>query len=222
VLYPGSPLAMDPGETGAHGPWLLEIVPGQPVSYRQAPVSRIRYDTLMIALDGIDERDDLLNHVTSSIQQRLADIARDSGEVACVSFRVILTGRTPLHRALSRHLNEIATDFQPQSRNVTGCVDRLLDETRPAIDLVALTARNDPPGELARVLAALESDALPVAYRGLLDDTVMRLNEIRRHRAYGALASDARPDLESARRHLLREGYRLLDTLVAQREMAGT
>jgi DNA repair protein SbcD/Mre11 len=220
VLYPGSPLAMDPGETGAHGPWLLEIRLGQAVTFRQLPTSRIRYDTLPIDLDGISERDEVLNHVTSSIQQRLMEIARDGGELASVSFRLILTGRTPLHRELSRHLRDLA-DFQPQARSVTGYVGRVRYETKPAINLDELVLRQDPPGELARVLVALEADPLPAAYRGLLDDTLARLNDVRRHRTYTAIADDERPDLDDARQHLIHEGYRLLDALVAQREVAG-
>ncbi len=221
VLYPGSPLAMDPGEAGQHGPWLLEIRPGQEVTFRQLPTSRIRYDALPIDLDGVSERDALLNHVTNSIQQRLMAIARDGGELACVAFRLILTGRTPLHRELSRHLREL-DEFQPQARGVTGYVDRVLHETKPAINLDELVQRRDPPGELARVLIALEADPLPADYRELLDDTLARLNDVRRHRAYTAISDDDRPDLASARRHLLHEGYRLLDALVAQREVAGT
>lgn len=220
VLYPGSPLAMDPGETGLHGPWLLEIRPGQAVTLRQIPTSRTRYDTLPIDLDGISERDELLNHVTSSIQQRLMEIVRDGGELACVAFRLILIGRTRLHRELSRLLMDLVDDFQPQARSVTGYVDRMLDETRPAVNLDELVLRHDPPGELARVLVAFEADPLPAAYRGLLDDTLARLNDIHRHRAYTAISDDERPDLASARQHLLREGYQLLDALVAQREVA--
>ena len=220
VLYPGSPLAMDPGETGAHGPWLLELSPGQPVSYRQVFTSRVRYETLSIALDRIDERGDLRDQISSAIQQRLGEIARDGGELACVSFRVILTGRTPLHRELPNHLKELVADFQPQARSVTGFVDRVFYETRPAFDINDLIRRNDPPGELARILVALEAEAVPAACRGLLDDTLTRLNEIRRQRTYGAIAGDEPSDHDIARQHLLREGYRLLDTLVAQREQA--
>jgi DNA repair exonuclease SbcCD nuclease subunit len=220
VLYPGSPMAMDPGETGAHGPWLLEIRPGQAVTFRQIPTSHIRYDTLPIDLDGINERDELLNDVTSSIQQRLLELARDGSDLSCVAFRLVLTGRTPLHRELSRHLRDL-DDFQPQARSVTGYVDRVLYETKPAINLDELVLRHDPPGELARVLVALESDPLPAAYRELLDDTLARLNDVRRHRTYAAISDDERPDLASARRHLLREGYQLLDALVAQQEVAG-
>jgi len=221
VLYPGSPLAMDPGETGTHGPWLLEIRAGHEVVARQLPTSLIRYEPLPIDLDGVCDREELLNLVTSAIQQRLGEIARDSGELACVAFRLTLIGRTQLQRDLPRYLRELTDDFVLQARTVTGYVERWRDETRPAIDMQALASRNDPPGEVARVLIALEADPTPAAYQRLLDDTLARLNEVRRHRNYVAIADDERPDLATARAHLLREGYRLLDALVAQREGAG-
>ncbi|HEX5165378.1 MAG TPA: hypothetical protein VFV93_08285, partial [Thermomicrobiales bacterium] len=218
VLYPGSPLAMDPGETGSHGPWLLDLAPGRPVGCRQLPTTPIRYDRLPIALDAIERRDDLLDQIASAVQQRLLEIAEDTGGLACVAFRLELTGRTPLHREMERHLRELQADFQPQQVGVTGFVERVLDETHPAIDLDDLSRRNDPPGELARVLLALEADPAPPGYRQLLEDTLARLNDLRRQRVYGGIAGDERPSLADARRHLLGEGYRLLDMLIMQRE----
>ncbi len=220
VLYPGSPLAMDPGEMGAHGPWLLEVVPGQPVACRQVPTSRVYYDSLTVDVDGITDPDELRMQVTSSIQERLVEITRDCEALACMSFRLTLTGRTPLHSSVARHLKELIPDFQPQMRTATGYIERLTDETRPVLSLDDLARRNDPPGELARVLLALESEVVPQSCRTLLDDTLTRLNDLRRQRVYGPIINDDPLDLSTARQHLLREGFRLLDTLVAQRETA--
>jgi DNA repair exonuclease SbcCD nuclease subunit len=221
ILYPGSPLAMDPGETGPHGPWLMELAPGQPARCRQLPASPIRYDQLSVALDAVSGRDDLLDQINAAVQRRLLEISDAGGDLTYVAFRLVLTGRTPLHRELARHLRELQADFHPQQNGVTGFVERLLDETRPAIDLNDLSRRNDPPGELARVLQALEADPAPVSYRPLLDDTLARLNDLRRQRVYSGIASDDLATLADARRYLLDEGYRLLDTLIAQREQVG-
>jgi DNA repair exonuclease SbcCD nuclease subunit len=218
VLYPGSPLAMDPGEIGPHGPWLLDLSPGQPARCRQLPLSPIRYEHLPVALDAVSGRDDLLDRISSSVQLRLLEISDADGGLACVAFRLVLTGRTPLHRGLARHLRELQADFQPQQNGVTGFVERLMDQTRPAINLDDLSRRNDPPGELARLLQALEADPCPASYQPLLDDTLAHLNDLRRQRDYSGIAGDERPTLAVARRYLLDEGYRLLDTLIAQRE----
>jgi hypothetical protein len=39
VLYPGSPQALDPGESGLHGAWIIELLPGNRFSARQFTLS---------------------------------------------------------------------------------------------------------------------------------------------------------------------------------------
>lgn len=43
VLNPGSPQAMDPGETGRHGPWIIELGEDGTVSCDQVPLSSARF-----------------------------------------------------------------------------------------------------------------------------------------------------------------------------------
>jgi DNA repair protein SbcD/Mre11 len=218
VMYPGSPQAMDPGEGGVHGPWLIDLRAGHPVGMRQILISRVRYEPLTIALDGIEAKDDLLDAVTDGMQRRLSEIAGDAGDLECVGFRVTVSGRTGLHRELAGHLSEMTGDFRLHSGRTQSFVERLVFDTRPTLSLDDLAKRNDPPGALARTVLALEADPYPAAYRRLIDDTHARMTAIQRHNVYAGIADIVTLDRASVRAHLLSEGYRLLDTLVAQRE----
>lgn len=222
ILYPGSPLAMDPGETGPHGPWMLEIRPGQPVVARQMRTSPIRYETLDVPLDDVATREDLLDHVQGEVSRQLAGIADESSGLRYVSFRLRLTGRTALHGIVDDALKDAQSDLAIERLGVVGGVERIENLTRPAIDLDELVGRKDPTGELARVLVALEAEPAPAAYANLLDDALTRLNQIRQHRVFSGIAADQPPDHADAQRLLLHEGYRLLDTLLAQRERGPT
>lgn len=221
VMYPGSPLAMDPGETGPHGPWLVELTPGGPPKLRQVLTSRVRYEPVTIALDDVTSADDVRDITSGTLQRRLIEMTLDNDSLASVAFRVTLTGRTALHRDVEVHLKELTEDFRAHAGTCQGFVEKLVVDTRPALSLADLANRNDPPGALARTILALEAEEYPVLYRRLIDSTLTRMTTVQRATVYSAVADSATVDRASARTHLLKEGYRLLDTLIAQRETGG-
>jgi DNA repair protein SbcD/Mre11 len=218
VLYPGSPYAMDPGESGPHGPWLVELSPGRAPQARQLPISPVRYEPLPIAIDGLDDLETVSGAVAGTAQVRLTELAATNGDLECVAFRVTVTGRTTLHSAVPKLLDDLRSDFQLTSGQLQGFVEKLTIDTRPALVLSELVQRSDPPGALARTLRALEADDYAVACCQLLDDTLARLRAVERQHVYAGIADTSTLDRAVAREHLLREGYRLLDSLVAQRE----
>lgn len=59
VLYPGSPQALDPGETGAHGPWILEVSGGTLGVPVQHPLSSVWYGQCSIDLSGTKNETEL-------------------------------------------------------------------------------------------------------------------------------------------------------------------
>ncbi|HUG15802.1 MAG TPA: DNA repair exonuclease [Thermomicrobiales bacterium] len=220
LMYPGSPQGMDPGETGPHGPWLVELLPGRAPEARQFPTARVRYEPLAIDVSDVEDQDALLNTVTSAAQIHLTEVAAAGGDLECVAFRVTVTGRTPIHRDVAEHLKHLPGDLSLHAGHVQGFVEKLSLDTRPALSLDELSRRNDPPGALARTLSALEANDDAEACRRLIDDTLARLRTVERHAVYAGIADVGTLDRAVAREHLLREGYQLLDTLVAQRERA--
>jgi predicted phosphodiesterase len=217
VLYPGSPQAMDPGESGVHGAWLIEIGLDGSVEQRQIPLSTVRYEAVPVDLSGIDSEDAARQTIIYAVRGALNAGLAERGRLECLCCRLTLTGRTSLHRQLPALIKRAEEDLNLTVGGVTGLIEHVIYATRPEIDLAAFAGRNDPPGEVARVIQAFEREASPPGYRELLNATVGRLREVDQ-RSYGDIANDAEPSLEQARRYLVDEAWSLLDTLVAQKE----
>lgn len=154
VLYPGSLQALDAGETGPHGAWRMEIRDGQTAGFRHIPLSSVRYDTVAVEIDGIDDEATLNARVRQTLRARLDERAAEStGPLRLLHCRVLLTGRTPLHGRIAEVLDGL-DDFAPtDDTGLRLTVDgRPTIATRPALDLEALARGADAPALLARLL----------------------------------------------------------------------
>jgi DNA repair exonuclease SbcCD nuclease subunit len=214
VLYPGSPQAMDPGETGAHGPWIVDLTPGRPTPPRQMALSRVRYEQVDIDLDGAEDletaRADVVRQLKANLNRQLAD----SAGLKYVSCRLNITGRTPLDRALRQMCEEITEQLKLDlAGGSIACIDKINLRTRPPIDLPALAASKGPPAELARLLIALESG--DEAASAIAREARRRWTDVWSARSYEAASDDAVPGEAEARQALIAEGYALLDQLLA-------
>lgn len=222
LLYTGSPQAMDPGETGPHGPWLIELHGPRRIGARQLVMSRVRYETAEIDLTGLTDRDELESHLTASVGQYLADLDAETLEtVEQLSLRLILCGRTPLSSQLELLTRPMVEQFERRYRGTTARVDKISNETLPVVDLQELSEKHDPTGVLARTLLALQSGDSSGEIGDLVRKAHTQMLEVHNASAYSALRTDLPPDAEQVRRTLIRQGRLLLDTLLAQRGPTG-
>ncbi|NOZ95739.1 MAG: DNA repair exonuclease [Acidobacteria bacterium] len=156
--YLGSVGALDPGETGVHGPWELELDTG--LTLRQIPLSPVRFENVELELadDAPVNADTLLDTLARRIREQLApSVEVTAGAPRLLAVRLTLTGRPHGRRAV----DEIVR-LEPVERLFPGddpplVITRVTDRTRPAIDLEELAAAPTPAGELARILRALEN-----------------------------------------------------------------
>lgn len=228
VLYPGSPQGMDPGETGAHGPWLLDVNGQTRLRPRHVPTCRVRYERLEVDVGGAATVDDVRGRVLKGLRNHLDAVCEGCGPLEYVSCRLVLTGRTPLHRQLRRIATEMAADLEIPVGAVIARIEKVDVETRPAIDLDELARGGGPPGALARLLCDLQTGSREPATVALIDQLVRELAGVWEARPYLPLnaTSDAErppepaPDEARARRILLDQGMVLLDELLAQKEGA--
>jgi DNA repair protein SbcD/Mre11 len=236
-LYPGSLLALDPGEPGRRGAWLLELDGRRPPSFHPVPLSRVRYETVTVPVDGVEDVDTLRGVVGAALQGRLAEVVEaDAGPLALLSFRVRLTGRTALHADIAPALANLG-DLDLSEGGVRLTVERVDADVRPALDLDDLARGSDAPALLARLLIGLEH--APGPDHGSVDPDLM--SGARRAAAsiaarpyYAALQAaggddaaavavdgGAEPDSPAAvRAALRRQASRLLDELMGQKEPA--
>ena len=246
VLSPGSPQALDPGEPGRHGVWIVEVGPGRSFRARMVPLSSVRYDVVEVDVDGVGEPEELDQRVSAALRTHFADAAAEGGPLRYVSYRLRVVGRTPLHRSAAARLAALRADLELSAGSVTGYVESVEVRTRPARDLAELAQGNDPVGVLARLLIALDgaatngvgdaaTAAVPVAdtpppgnsafaagkdFEPLLRDAVAaveRVYEARHYAPYLGLDDDV--DARAvALDALARQASLLLDELLAQKE----
>ncbi len=220
ILYPGSPQAMDPGETGPHGPWLIEIDGGGRVSAKQLDMSSVRYDELALDLTDVDTQAAFEVAVSGRLRDHLAAVTRESESLKYVSLRLTLTGRTRLCGELERLVGPLVEQYDSSLDGVAARIEKVVNDTLPAIDLDELAAKSDPTGVLARTLLGLASAAPPEDLAKLIRDARATMREAHHAVAYGAVRGDPEPSEDDARQCLRRQASRLLDKLLAREEVS--
>lgn len=220
LLYPGTPQALAPGETGVHGAWLLELVPGRIPRARPVPLSSVRYDNVEVDVDGVAEAETLDRRVAEGVRAHLQSVV----EAGCGPLRYLLcqvrvTGRTPLHRTIEPRLRAAVVDLDAEHGEVRARAERIHAATRPAADLHALAATPDAPGVLARLVLAIDGGRFDPPQERLVTELASRAAEVRRARPYQALAE---PDTSAEALQALarRQALLLLDELLRQKEAA--
>lgn len=221
-LYPGSLQPLDPGEPGAHGAWLVDVS-GQEVTAEHLPLASLRYDDAVVSVSEADSPEAVEDAVLRTVRDRLSTAGTRWPDLSHVAYRVVLEGRTNRHREIGRIVTEMVDSLRPEVDQVTGGIEAVDLQTRPAYDLETLARGDDPPGVLAQLLLRLEEGTLDrdrvqrVLRRA--SKAVRRVHESSRYEPLRR-DSDTRepPDDEQLRTMLYRQGLLLLDELQATRE----
>lgn len=217
VLYPGSPQAMDPGEEGAHGVWIVELGSGQTSTSRMVPLSGVRYDRVQVDVEGVVEGGAIDSRVVGAVRDHLQRVAEEGGSLRYLSCRVRVTGRTALHRGLNERLDELCGELELVHGDVRAVVERVEVHTAPARDLAAIATGTGAPAVLARLIHALQSGSPGAEHEPLLQRAGQLAEEVRRARPYLVLEPDAEPDAELTTAIHDRAAL-LLDELLSQKE----
>lgn len=220
LLYPGSPQALDPGESGAHGAWMLELSPGRLPAVRQVPISSVRYDVVEVDVTDAPDADALDRCVAEGVRAHVQRVVEEGcGPLRHLSCRVRVTGRTPLHHTLERRLRERLPELEAEHGDVRARVERVDVATWPAADLNALAATPDAPGVLARLVLGLDAGTLDAHQVRLVAELSARAGDVHRATPYQLIA-DPLPPPDELRALARRQAMLLLDTLLAQKEAA--
>ncbi|NUQ01123.1 MAG: DNA repair exonuclease [Armatimonadetes bacterium] len=214
ALYPGSPQALDLNEPGAHGAWLLELLPGGGTRLEFVPLSSVRYERPEIDLTNTDPGS--LEETVWAAIGHLAVEVRGAGGAAprWLCCRPRLVGST----SVCGNLGEVMAPLTQLVHEVDGqewLLDGWIDQTEPVLDqaLESLATGAHPPAVLARLLLALQAggeEELVTKARELLEPL---------HGRYPEVAEEVVTE-EEVRHRLLALAHRLLATLQRQQEAA--
>lgn len=219
--YLGSVTGMDPGEPGAHGPWLLSVDRGRLTAVEQQVLAPLRWESLALDLTGLAEAEDARGRLLDRVRALDAALADAARRPEAVGLRVTLTGRCGFGSRVADLFGEAEREHLPAGESgVHYFLERLRVATRPETDLETLAEQTDPPGLLARRLLLLDRPASDPARRALLEEARRSLDGRWREQRWQDLA-DGPLDDDVAADWLRRAGTRLLERMLDQREGAG-
>jgi exonuclease SbcD len=217
LLYPGSPVPLDPGEPGAHGAWLLEVRPGGLPVPQLLPLAPVRYDEVEVSLDGLTDESAAEAAITGAVMRHLTELATAPQAPEVVSLRVRLGGRTSLHARLAQVAERARADFAPVVRETAAHLERVVVATRPAFDLEALARGSDPPATLARLINSLD-DASSEEVAPWLEAARNGAETARAAKHYAEAGSAPALDDIALRESVREKAFALLERLLAQKE----
>lgn len=216
ILYPGSPQALDPGEIGLHGPWLIEIDPAGDIQAEQLPTATVRYQPLEVNVDGLHEEDQIRGRIHERIREAARDELGPLGELEHLVCRLKLSGRTKLHRELPALTRAVPKDLELTIDQTTATVDKIKIRTGPAFDLERLAEQHSPPGMLARMVLALDNGDSDEELGELLSAAEERIRKIRQLNTYAPVLDhqDLDPvETEHVRNLVRQQALLLIDEL---------
>lgn len=152
LIYAGNPQGCDIGEKGERGCRFISVDTDGSLTQESLSTAQFRWEEISVDVSDQDNIGTLEDHM----RERLAEHAENLG--TRVVGRVILTGKTPLHKqliddgtqTLSQRLNE-----EPPGNQIF--LERILCNTHPTIDRETVLDRDDILGEICRI-----SNKLPV------------------------------------------------------------
>lgn len=220
ALYPGSPQALDPGEQGIHGPWMMTVSSNGTVESEQIPLGTICYDEIQIEVDETADLQAVGSSVSTAIQQHVEE-KLETQHLEAFLPRVHITGRTSAHTQLVEGKEELEEQLTTRHGSVDIQIESVELTTRPDIDLEAAAEGEGPVAYLAELLHALENEESSNRYDDLIDDAHEAMRRTHSADAYNLLRREgevAEPRRDEAIEFVTQEARVLLDTLLQQKE----
>ncbi|MGH2548127.1 MAG: metallophosphoesterase family protein, partial [Thermomicrobiales bacterium] len=100
ILYPGSPFAIDPGETGMHGAWMLHFDGGHPPRFEFFQLSPVQFGMIDIDVTGGTYEADVLEQIERAVRDHL-DAVEKAKCLELLLLRVTLIGVLPAGLSLA-------------------------------------------------------------------------------------------------------------------------
>src|SRR5690606_23718166 len=224
LLYPGTPQPLDPGDQGEHGVWIVETEGAVFTLPRLIPIATVRYDQVTVDVSGTESVEEVQARIVDAVGSHREVVAavRAPVQPEYVCCHLFLEGRTRVtHREIEERILPYLGDLD-FGAPIRCRIDRVELGLRPLVDLEELSRGGDAPGQLASLLLRLERSAADPEIARLLEMVAEEAERVAASSAYAPLraAPDGAPPLPPPEQVLRRQAYRLLEELIAQKEMA--
>lgn len=216
VLYPGSPQALNPSEQGLHGAWLIEVEHGTCGVPQQLPLSSVWYDQCPVDLSAVDEQTDLEAVILDALREKATALVEQAGpRLGFISLRLSLTGHTPLAHEVADVTSRLVADLDFAVGNTSVAVEKVDNQSLPAIDLAEYAGSHTAPGALARLLIDMQNDQLSTGTAELIRRVRQVIRQAEGGRDFAGLPSREVTD-EVAQQFLRSQAQRMLTQLIMQ------
>jgi hypothetical protein len=217
--YLGSLVGLDATETGAHGPWRLEVERDGRVRLELLPLAPLRWEILRIDVSELHDADDVERALLAGLET-LPERLQIPPSTRAVTTSVRLVGRCRFSRELEEWLVRKDPGRLVIRRGETlFVVCQVLDETRPAIDLERVARERTPPGLLAARLLRLRAGERDDDTLHFLSRARMALEEVAGRAQWAELESPDRDEIE-LRELAFEAGLKTLELLLESKENA--
>lgn len=222
ILYPGSPQPLDPSDTGARGPRLVEVDADGNVTTTALSRATVRYESVEVDVEGKDDIEGVEEAVTDALRDCLREALESQSELLHLVCRLRLTGRTSTHRQIGDLLSRLADGFELPVGEAAASVDKAEVFTRPDLDLERIAEGSDSPAVLATLLRAVEEEEETDLVKEAWEAIEEALKPVLRSPAYRPLRGlEDDPVGQKEMKEVIREqGLLLLDELLDQTESA--
>lgn len=164
VIYPGNPQGRNIRETGPRGCYLVEVdEEGRPqASFIECDV--VRWAKEAVDITALHDEESLIGHLDECVTA-----VRQGAPHLSSILQISLIGSGPLHHTLKRPgvINDLLEHFQEDTTPPFARIERLVDDTRPSIDIEARSLDEDFVGNLLMLAKSIKSD--PDRLEGLFE-----------------------------------------------------
>lgn len=221
ILNPGSPQPLNPGETGSHGIWQLVVNLETGIRVSKIPLATLEYMEITADISSLERVEELITLLSNQVRDQLEASREERGNTELVLARVNLEGYTGLHRELEQERARLVQDLELEVAGSRVRFEKIVNQTRPRVELESLLGGNSPAALLAGYLKKIEEGKGEELPDRLLKAVADKLTEAYNSNAYQPLRQANRinpPDRGEILDILKKQARLLLDTLVAGKE----
>lgn len=172
IVFPGNIQGRHGKEQGEKSCELVTVSDAGAITLEMVPTSVVPWVEIEIDAASCENADDVYDNLRGRLEETLLQAKERISAV-----RLLISGQTEAHAELNRDPDEVRNAVISIANEWTGLlwIERVRVATSPRIDRAALLRRDDPVGEVLRILDGLRADPTSIAALGSVEDLRKKL-----------------------------------------------